>query len=333
MRIPKKILIFELNWLGDILFSFPFLRAVRQAFPRARIICAVVPRYKDLLINVPWIDGIRILADKNGVLSLCEKIEFIRTIRKEKYDACFLLKPSKTKTIMARLAGIPDCYSGRNNERFLTRQSHRADTLLGLVKDAGVRVSDNTYEYFISEKDKQEADKILYAEGEGRRVIVVNVGGNWPAKRWPLDRFTELIKRLLDRFEDVEVALSGAKKDIEVTEKIKSEVDDKRCYSLAGKTTLNELAAVFQKSSLMISADSGPLHLASAAGNPIIGLFGPTSREITGPRGKGRNIIIQKEIDCEIPCYIESCEKDYLCMRSITVNEVFAAAEESLRKK
>ena len=86
MSEPKRILVFELNWLGDILFSFPFLRAVRSAFPEAYIACVVVPRYADLLINNPWINDVHALSDNNSITSIGEKIAFVHMIRKEKYD-------------------------------------------------------------------------------------------------------------------------------------------------------------------------------------------------------------------------------------------------------
>jgi ADP-heptose:LPS heptosyltransferase len=95
---------------------------------------------------------------------------------------------------------------------------------------------------------------------------------------------------------------------------------------VAGKTTLNELAAIFSKCAVVVSADSGPLHLASASGAMTVGLFGPTSYKITGPRGKKGSIIIQKDFGCPVPCYVADCGKEYSCMRSITVDEVYHAA-------
>jgi len=124
--------------------------------------------------------------------------------------------------------------------------------------------------------------------------------------------------------------VTGAKKDRKMAQEIMAGVNSDRCYTVAGETGLNELAALFKECSLVVSADSGPLHLASATGVTTIGIYGPTSAQITGPRGKGKNIILSKEVDCEVPCYVEKCNKDYHCMKDISVEDVFKAAEKVL---
>ena len=334
MSEPKRILVFELNWLGDILFSFPFLRAVRSAFPEAYIACVVVPRYADLLINNPWINDVRALSDNNSITSIGEKIAFVHMIRKERYDTCFFLKPSRIKTIMAELAGISERIGFKGKKATLTKEVevpegelHRADVLLSLAGAVGVTHADGNYEYFLSEEDGEHAAELIRKAGGGTlRTVAINPGGNWEAKRWPVEKFIQLSKKLLDRFSDIEVMVTGAEKDIDLAKEIVSGVASPRCFTVAGRTRLNQLAAMFKKCALVISADSGPLHLASAVGASTIALFGPTTHKITGPRGKGENIIISKYSGCEIPCYVEECDKDYFCMRSIEVDEVFSAA-------
>ncbi len=329
----KRILVFELNWMGDILFSFPFLRALRKAFPTAHIACAVVGRYKELLDRNPLVDEVYVLSDRRGVVSLPEKLEFIRTLRKAGYDACFLLKPSRTKGIIAFLSGIPRRIGFAGKNAMLTEQvesvspgCHRADTFSALAARAGIAVQDGTYEYFVGREDERRGNVLLEEFNKNmRRIVAVNPGGNWEAKRWPAERFTGLVEKILSRFENVSVVVTGAGKDAELAERIVSQTDPRRCYALAGRTRPAGLAAIFKKCALVVSADSGPLHLASAVGTATVGLFGPTSPKITGPRGKGVNAVIIGTCDCIVPCYIEKCEKNYVCMRSITVDEVFAA--------
>jgi lipopolysaccharide heptosyltransferase II len=243
---------------------------------------------------------------------------------------------------MALLAGISERIGFAGKKAPLTkeveappRDLHRADQLLALAGAVGVTKADGTYEYFASEDDKERADALLHEAGGGtRRIMAVNPGGNWEPKKWPVGNFIELVKKVLTFFKDVEIMIPGAEKDVKTADDIvKAAGSSSRCYSLAGKTRLNELAALFNKCDLVVSADSGPLHLASAVGTTCIALFGPTSPKITGPRGRGRSIVIAKDIDCEIPCYEEKCEKDYICMNAITVDEVFAAVQEMLLSK
>ncbi len=332
---PERILVFELNWMGDILFSFPFIRAIRKKFPDAFITCAVVPRYADLLAHNPWVNFVHAFTDDNSIASLMEKLEFIGMIRKEKYDTCFLLKPSRTKTVIAALAGIPSRigFAGKKaapltREVDMPRGLHRVDQILALAGAVGVSEADNTYEYFYSEEDAERGDALLHdVRGGSRRMVAMNPGGNWQPKRWPVESFVELAKKILARFKEVEIMITGAAGDEKLAGEMVLKIGSERCYTLAGKTGLNELAFLFRKCDLVISADSGPLHLASAAGVTTIGLFGPTSHKVTGPRGKGKNVVIYRDVGCEVPCYVEDCDKEFMCMRSIAVDEVFGAAE------
>lgn len=335
---PEKILIFELNWLGDILFSFPLLRAIRNEFPQAYISCIVVPRYAGLLAHNPWISDTHILSDDNGIGTIGEKLSFTRMIKKEKYDTCFFLKPSSTKTAMAFLAGIPERIGFSGKAAPLTLEvempdggTHRADQLLALAAAMGIKEADGTYEYFIDEEYMDKADELLHKEGRGvNRIVALNTGGNWGPKKWPAENFTKLAKMLLEKFDDIEIMIPGSAKDLRAAQGIVAEVGAGRCYTLAGRTDLNELAALFKKASLVVSADSGPLHLASATGVPTIGLFGPTSHKMTGPRGRGKNIVIQSDVPCKVPCYVEKCDMDNVCMKSITPERVLAEAERVL---
>ncbi|MFH1878855.1 MAG: lipopolysaccharide heptosyltransferase II [Candidatus Omnitrophota bacterium] len=332
---PGRILVYELNWLGDILFSFPLLRTLRNSFPGAHISCAVVPRYKELLANVPWVDSVYTLSDRTGIFSVFEKTVFIRKLQKDRFDMCFLLKPSRTKTLMAAMAGIPVRIGFEGKNAPLTEQVempeeklHRAEQILTLAVPAGISRAESHYEYFVKDEDVKKTDKLLSSMGAGnRRIVALNPGGNWGSKRWPAENFVKLARMLLERFPDVEIMVTGAGKDLSLASAIASRAGSDRCYSMAGKTGLNELAALLKKSALMISADSGPLHLASAVGATTIAIFGPTSWKITGPRGTGKSIILSKKVSCEIPCYEAVCGKDYECMRLITAEEVFKAAE------
>ena len=102
----KRILIFELNWLGDILFSFPMIKSLKEGIEDAYISCAVVPRYKDLFLGNPLVDKVHSVNDMRGLPAIAGTLSFLNDIKKEKYDACFMLKPSKSKAVLANLAGI-----------------------------------------------------------------------------------------------------------------------------------------------------------------------------------------------------------------------------------
>ncbi|MDD5634953.1 MAG: glycosyltransferase family 9 protein, partial [Candidatus Omnitrophica bacterium] len=208
---------------------------------------------------------------------------------------------------------------------------HRADQILALAGSVGITRADGTYEYFLTAEDEEKSNTILHEAGGGSgRIIGFNIGGNWRPKKWPRENFLAVAVNLLNRFQDIEIMITGAAKDIKDAKSLANSANSPRCYSVAGETTLNELAALFKKCELVISADSGPLHLASATGVTTVGLFGPTSYKITGPRGVGKNIVVHKEVGCKIPCYSEKCDNDYECMKAITVDEVVDAVSKEL---
>jgi heptosyltransferase II len=336
----KKILVFQLNWLGDILFSYPLLRALAKTFPEVEITCAVVSGYAELLKGNPWVRSVIELPDKRGAGAVLRGAALIPALRKEKFDMCFLLKPSRTKSIMAAYAGIKERIGFSGKKDLLTTavdtpsgKIHRADQILALAAALGITKADGTYEYFFCPGDEGRAEKILISAGStlGTRVAL-NPGGNWGPKRWPEERFRDLAGKMLDEFKNIEIVITGAKKDRRMAEEMVGKVNSERCYSIAGRTGINALAAIFKKCSLVVSADSGPLHLASATGVPTIGLFGPTSPEITGQRGRGLNMVIHKPSACSIPCYIENCEKGHECMLKITPEDVLGLAGKVLSK-
>ena len=123
----------------------------------------------------------------------------------------------------------------------------------------------------------------------------------------------------------MKVIFSGSPGDVGLVDEIRAKMKEHPLIA-AGRTTLKQSAAIFKKANLTVCADSGPLHIAAAVGADVIALFGPTSADITGPIGKGRITIIQKQADCQIPCYDAACN-DNRCMRAITVDDVIAEAK------
>ena len=201
---------------------------------------------------------------------------------------------------------------------------HRVEHFLGIARGLGIEPKSVNYDFFILEENNREAEKILKNIGieMGEDFIVVNPGGNWDLKRWPTENFAGLADEIIDRF-NMKVVLTGAEKDIDLCKKIAGLMKNAP-LSVCGKTKLKTLGAIFKKAKKVISNDSGPMHIAVGVKTPVVALFGPTSPRITGPYGEGVYEILQKKVDCEIPCYRLSC-KDNRCMKAITVEDVLGA--------
>ncbi len=335
MKALHKILIFNVNWLGDIIFTSPFIRAVREYFPDSHITCVAPPRCKEILEANTRINELIVFDEDGSEKTILGKLKFAFKLRKKKFDTAFILHRSLTKALITFIAGIEKRvgYDTKRRGFLLTNRlrspakvSHRVEYFLELARAVGIDAPKKDYEFFITESDRKKTDRILDAAGVNYndRIIVLNPGGNWNPKRWPADKFAELADRLVGKY-GVTTLITGAEKDRTLADEICGGMKNK-AISICGKTGIRELASVFERAKLVISGDSGPMHIAVGVGANVVALFGPTSTDITGPYGKGNYAVIKKEIDCNIPCYDFTCN-DNRCMRAISVEDVLDVIE------
>ena len=367
----KKILIVNVNWVGDAIFSSPIFKALKAAYPRAKISCLAVPRVREILESIPAIDEI-ILYDEDGAhRSPLAKLRLIYVLSQKHFDAAFLLHRSLTRALLVFFAGIPRRigYDAKGRGRFLTRAikapdeqtTHRLDYYLNVVESFGVAVIDRASSLAVSIASETENRELLERHDIGDKdfLVVVHPGGNWDLKRWPVHHFTRLIEELMKdgkvnpstspalkaqgllrvdserrlfrrgmgAVERVKVVISGSDQDVVLTEAIISGLRRKPVV-LAGKVDLKQLMALMKRADCVVSADSGPLHIASSVGTSVVGIFGPTRPEITGPRGSGRAVILQRDVGCNRrPCYNLECP-DNICMQAVSVKEVLDAVRQ-----
>ncbi len=328
-----KILIIEVNWLGDVLFSTPAIRALRRKFPESYISCLIVPRVKEVLENNPHINEL-IINDEEGLhKGFFGALRLAGELSKRRFDLAVFFHRSFTRAMIAYLSGIPRRVGYRTGKRwFLLTDSvgmpkkdsaHRVDYYLGITRPLDCRVSDRSYEFFTDGKDEKYVEDFLRKEkvSPDDFTVCLNPGGNWEPKRWPKGNFSQLADRLIAEYR-AKVIFTGSPNDTgiisEITRQMKYEP-----ISAAGVTNLKQSACLFKKANLVISGDSGPLHIAAAVGANVIGLFGPTSPSITGPIGKGRIKVIHKDTGCVVPCYDKDCDNNR-CMHKIAVDDVMS---------
>ncbi|MFH1093631.1 MAG: lipopolysaccharide heptosyltransferase II [Candidatus Omnitrophota bacterium] len=327
----KKILVINVNWLGDVVFSTPVLKALRKANAEAHIACLVISRCEEVLKNNHRINEIIVYDEYGKHHSFLAKIKFIRYLRKKRFDEVYVLHQSLRRAIIGFLAGIPSRtgYNTKNRSFLLSRSipapdklMHKIDYFLNILKSCGIKAQDRNCEFFINEINKQEAQQILKENGIGskEKYVVLNPGGNWMMKRWPAENFAKLAD-ILTQKNKLTLVITGAKKDRDLAAEIESMMKTKPVI-ITGSTTLHQLAAIMKASCCVVSADSGPMHISVAVGANTVAIFGPTSSELTGPVGAGKTVMLQKDVGCEIPCYVSGCA-DNRCMRQITPDEVY----------
>ena len=331
MKMMKRILVVNVNWVGDVIFSSPVFKALKEAYPQARISCLAVPRVQEVLESIPGIDEIILYDEEGGHKNPFVKLRFIYELKKRRFDAAFLLHRSLTRALLVFCAGIPQRigYDTKRRGVFLTRRIqpatdaiHRCDYYLNVVRSFGIPVKDGTTSLNVTADAQTQVKDILLSHDvkEDDLLVVIHPGGNWNLKRWPKDNFILLAQRLSEDFQ-AQVVISGALQDVPLVEEIASQLKC-RVIVLAGKINLKQLIALMRRADFVISADSGPLHIASSVGSDVIGIFGPTRPEVTGPRGKGRAFISFRDVGCNRkPCYYLQCP-DNVCMQSVTVKDV-----------
>lgn len=333
----SKILVVNVNWLGDVIFSAPVFRALKENYPQAKISCMAHPRVEAILRHIKEIDEIIVFDEDKKHRLWFKKLTFADKIRARHFDIVFLLRRSVTRAFLMWFAGIRTRvgYSDGKPFHFLTHPilpnpaiKHRRDHYLYVLESFGIKITDRRCELSVNPLEKDSVAAILKTEGivSDDRVIVIHPGGNWNLKRWPPERYIHLIDELMLEGK-YKIVISGGNDDIELASAIAAKCQQKPIV-LAGRINLSQLVALMMRANVVISADSGPLHIANSVKTDVVGIFGPTRPEITGPVGTGKTIVLQHDVGCNRwACYYLTCP-DNICMKSVSVKETVLAVKQ-----
>jgi heptosyltransferase-2 len=333
----RKILIRGTNWIGDAVLTLPAVAAIRATYPCAHIAVLVKPWVAEIYDLFSAVDEVIIYESKLdnpiGVFKLAHKL------RQKKFEAAILLQNAIEAAIIAFAAGIPlrAGYSSDGRGLLLThsvkrtkeiRKIHQIDYYLKMVKALGcVSVgrelhletkinrfnAQSVWRKFIPEKDKV--------------IIGIAPGATYgPAKRWFPDRFAAVADKL-NESHSLQIILLGGKADGETAQEVQR-LARTDLINLAGKTTLREAIYLISQCRLLISNDSGLMHIAGALNIPTVAIFGSTNHITTAPMGN-MSAIVRQDVSCG-PCLKEKCPEDFRCMKLISVENVFTAAQNLL---
>ncbi|MFA4843019.1 MAG: lipopolysaccharide heptosyltransferase II [Candidatus Omnitrophota bacterium] len=331
-KMPQRILIFNVNWLGDVLFSTAAIRNIRRNFPESFIACIIPSRCYQVLKGNPHLDEIISYDEKDRHKSALEKLKFVQYLKLKDFQVVFLLHRSFSRALICRLAGIPQRlgYHTRKRSFLLTDKItpperdalHRIDYYLNIVEKSGFKVEDRFTEFFTSEEDARFVEEFAKFHNiqEKDFLVGINPGGNWLPKRWPKEYWARLADKLISEL-GAKVIITGSLSDISLSVEIKKLMQETPILA-SGIFNIKQLGALCKRLDLFISADTGPLHIANAVQpKKIIAIFGPTSPQVTGPYPITNVIILRKEVGCKVPCYVRAC-RDNKCMKAITPEEV-----------
>jgi heptosyltransferase-2 len=324
MTKHERILVIRTDRLGDVVLATPLIRALRQTFPAAFIAALVQPYAKDILLHNPHLDEI-LLDDASGEHQGHNGFwRQVKTLKSYKFDTALLLYPTERLAWLLCLTGIRTrigvglkLYEVMTLMKTVSRHKyvplrHEADYCLDLGRKIGVRENNLSTEVFLHDAERQEALKILRSAGlpwappeNGSREILVGIhpGSGHSAPNWRMERYAELAKLLLQRRE-VKIIVTGNRDemaDIPHFEKIAST----RIVALIGKLTLRQLMAMISLYDVLVSASTGPMHIAAALRVPTVSLFCPLtacSPRLWGPLGNRAEIVLPAEDYCSQRC-------------------------------
>ncbi len=337
---PKRILIVGLNWMGDLLLLTPSIRAIRKNYPHATIVCLVPPRGEAVLEDNPNLDRLIVYPESRGLSGWIGFWPLVFLLRSERFDAAFLFHPSGTRAMAAWLAGVKqrigfktkkgNCWLTRAVEMPSKDSTHKAAVYLRLVEAAGLKTDGFSCDAGIRDADEQAVDRLYQQIGlrSDRPAVAIHPAANWKLKRWPAESFARLADRLA-REKQAQIVFIGTKNELPLVEQVRSRMQH-QAFVAAGKTSFKELGALLKRMNLLITNDSGPMHLAAAVGTPLVGLFGPTLPSLSGPPSDPRFKTLHGSIGCPVPCYQLNCPAN-LCMEQISPDQVFAEAEKWLK--
>jgi heptosyltransferase II len=338
----KRILVRGPNWLGDAVMCEPALRGLRKLFPDAQIALLVKPAVADLFVGHPALTRVLTYDTKGRHAGLSGKWALAGQLRRQSFDLAVLFQNAFEAAFLTFLAGVPRRYGYATDGRSLLLSDpiaaldrrtlvHQVRYYWELLKPLGLTGDPSAPELVVFPEEEQ-AMAGRFAQGglTATDVVVgINPGSTYGgAKRWLPERFAEVTERLCrtireSREQQASVVIFGAKGEEQLGREIAARLSS-RSLILSGATTIRELMAAVKRCAMLLTNDTGPMHIASAFQVPVVAIFGPTDWRTTSPFGSAHTIVRQP-VDCA-PCLLRECPIDHRCMTRVTVDQVYDAA-------
>lgn len=324
MSGPERILVRAPNWLGDAVLSLPALRDLARSFPQARLEVLARPSVVELYGAVGEVHGARISTDTRGDAAAVRGACDLGVLFTNSFGSALALRLGRVPErwgyategrgpLLTRRARVPAAVRGRSQVYY-----YRAMLAgLGLCVSARPDASLSAPAHWL-----EAADRLL---GPGR-FVGLNPGAAYgAAKRWPAARFAAAGDALARRT-GARVAVLGSAAERPLAEEVAAAMRAP-ARVLAGETRLAELVGVLARLDVLVTNDSGPMHVASALGTPVVAVFGPTDHRETAPAGPGPARIAREPVPCA-PCGLRACPIDHACMRRVEAEQVASLAAE-----
>ncbi len=341
MTNSPNIAIVRLGALGDIIHGLPLIYVLKEHMPGCKITWIAEQKWGKIFPMVRGVDRLILLdrqrAKKEGLRYLKT---FYKTIRAEEFDIVINIQGLIKSGLVTKLTNAPvtigfsAAYCKEGISAFLAKTrvtpdkdlKHVIDQNLALLSPLGIKVKEWKFPIATPPEAEEKIDAFFKQMNITKSDILVgiNLSAGWETKKWPAERFSELGNSVVERFGAKILIVWGPSEEGEAA-KISRGINKNAI--VAPQTSVPELAALLGRLKLLISSDTGPLHIASAVGTPTVALFGPTDPRRNGAYGENHRVLIHSR-DCG-NCYKRTCKKNP-CMLDITSNAVFKVSCEVL---
>ena len=345
---PRRILLVKFWGLGNIVMLLPVFRALRRRYPGARIVLLTLARNREILEGVGELDGVLLVDDRGFLRVAASYVGALLRARREAFDLVVDFEQfARASAVFAFLSGAPHAVGldtpGQGRGRMFHARvpyddrRHTTETFLDLARAAGAAAA--RYEPVppvLLPADRAAAEEVLREAGAGSSPVFVlhpGSGDNFLGRRWAPENFARLADHLVERHGGV-VVVTGSAAERALVEDVRARARRKdRVAASAGRLAVRGLAALCARAAIVVSNDTAPVHLASALGRPVLGLYGPNTPVLYGPLSPG-SVAFYHRTPCS-PCltnfnYKTSFCRMPVCIRSIAVEEVAAAADRIL---
>jgi heptosyltransferase-2 len=329
---PFRILIRSSNWLGDAVMSVPTVRAIKNGRPDAQVTVAAPAKIAPMWKLVPEADAI--ISLPNG--SLLPAVSLLK--RQPIFDVAILFPNSLRVALESWLSGIPrrvgyhgHCRSWLLNQTVREPRKpgppeHHSRRFLRIARECGAEISNTEYRILNREPPNTNQTSNM----KNQTFIGLCAGAEYgPAKRWLPERFAEAAAKISAQ-SSAQWILFGTKNDALIGNQIAAAIGD-HCVNRIGHTTLDQLIDELRECRLVLTNDTGTMHLAALLGVPVVAIFGSTEPRLTGPLGNG-HIILRHHVECS-PCFLRECPIDFRCMKAVSAQEAADAVLSLLGEK
>lgn len=326
----KRILLIRFGSLGDVVLTTPVIRALRKTFPDAYIGMLVGDRYADIVSADPRLDEVIPFCREKKSPKEMQRI--ISLLKKKEFDIIIDLQRKFRSSLLAYLSGA-DTRIGKGIFSSIKipdkENKHSVDRNLELLKPLGITEAERNPEIFLSDDDKEFADNYFKAKNLSSKHIVIGFfpGAAWLPRCWSTEKFAAIGDLAAEKY-NAGIIIFGGPSESNIVDSVGKNMKN-TAVLMKDKVKIRQLGAMIQKCQLFISNDTGPMHISVAVDTPTIGLFGPGNYIKFQPIGS-KHIIVRHDLPCS-PCkqFTNKC-KDNICMKLITVDEVWGKANQML---